>query len=567
MSLRVQIEGAGSAALNTARARLALAGSLFALAFVIVGVRLIDVSVVRAADDIQVGPKHAIASQARHGRADIVDRNGTLLASSLVTASLFGDPARVLDPADAARRLATVLPELSVAEVTAKLSTDKRFVWLHRHLTPRQQYEINRLGIPGIDFRPDEKRLYPQGPLTAHIVGYSDVDGTGIAGIERNLDEVLRGGKEPLALSIDIRVQQIVRDELIRQIDRHRAIGGGGLVMDVETGEILSLVSLPDFDPNAPTGGNPDNRFNRIALGVYELGSVFKIFNHAMVLERGVASLNKRYDATRPLRISRFTINDFHPEKRPLTVTEIFEVSSNIGSALMALDAGGAAQRAFLERVGMFRKLPLELPEMGEPMLPSPWRDISVMTIAYGHGIAVSPLHLATAVAGIVDGGIMHPPTLLMREPDAVVPGTRIVSERTSAIMRSLMRLVVETGTGKNADVPGYIVGGKTGTAEKQVGGRYKKKALITTFVGIFPANAPRYVVVAMLDEPKGIKETYGYATAGWTAAPVAKRIIARMAPLVGVPQQDPNAPEVRRALALPTDTPRAAGTQTVAVN
>ena len=548
MSLRVHIEGAGSAALNTARARLALAGSLFALAFVIIGIRLIDVSVVRAADDLAVGPKHAIAAQARHGRMDIVDRNGTLLASSLVTASLFGDPARVLDPADAARRLATVLPELSVAEVTAKLSTDKRFVWLHRHLTPRQQYEINRLGIPGFYFQREDKRIYPHGSLMAHVVGFADVDGKGLGGVEQAIEAKIKGGHEPVALSIDLRLQHIVRQELQASITEFSAIGGGALIMDARTGEILSMVSLPDFDPNAPGSAPADNRFNRNTLGVYEMGSTFKTFALAMALDAGTATMRSSFDAREPIRISRFAINDDHAKKRWLTVPEVYKYSSNIGAAKMALEVGAEGQKAFMRKMGMLDPLQLELPELGKPKYPRDWRPINVMTIAFGHGLSVSPIHLASGVATVVNGGVLHPPTLLKRKEGEPAPGRQVLKPSTSDNMRRLMRLVVEDGTGKKAEAPGYWIGGKTGTAEKVSRGGYKKSARLSSFVAAFPIYDPRYVVIVMVDEPKGTKKTYGFATGGWVAAPVVQRIVQRMGPLVGLPPIE-ETPEIRRLL------------------
>jgi cell division protein FtsI (penicillin-binding protein 3) len=339
-----------------------------------------------------------------------------------------------------------------------------------------------------------------------------------------------------------------VRDELARQIAAFDAIGGTGVVLDVETGETIAMVSLPDFDPNVAGQVDPDTRFNRATLGVYEMGSTFKIFNTAMALDLGTASMRSGYDATHPIKISRFTINDFHGKKRWLTVPEIFKYSSNIGSVKMALDVGTERQRAFLTRLGMLRETAVELPERGLPLAPNPWRPINTMTIAFGHGLSISPLHLASGVATVVNGGIRQPVTLL--RADTPSPGERVISESTSDSMRRLMRLVVQDGTGSKADALGYIVGGKTGTAEK-VGGRggYKRKALLSSFVAAFPMQAPRYVVLVMVDEPKGNKESHGYATGGWVAAPAISRIVARAAPLLGVAPVDPEAPEIRRDL------------------
>lgn len=552
MSARIRMDGAGRSALETARSRLLVGGGLVAAAFLAVGFRLVDVSVIETPEQTRIASQRTVAGPMQMARAEIVDRNGVLLATSLGTASLYANPHKVPDAAVAARRLAGVLPERSVAELTALLSSDRNFVWLERNLAPREQYEVNRLGIPGLDFQREERRVYPNGPLAAHVLGFTNIDNAGIAGIEKSFDESLKSRRDALSLAIDIRVQQVLRHELAMQIEKFKAIGGGGLVLDAQTGEIVAMVSLPDFDPNVPGSTSDDERFNRMTLGVYELGSVFKIFNHALALETGVATLASRYDATKPIRVGRFTINDFHPEKRWLTLPEIFKHSSNIGSAKMALDAGGAAQKKFMSDLGLLRRTSIELPEQGLPMYPGTWRDVNTMTISFGHGIAVSPLHLATAVAAIVNGGILHPPTLIRRKPEDVVPGTRVVSAATSQKMRGLLRLVVEDGTGRNADAAGYLVGGKTGTAEKQVNGRYKRKALISSFVAAFPIHAPRYVVLAMLDEPKGIKESYGYATGGWTAAPVVSRVIARAAPLLGIAPYEESAPEIVNALALP---------------
>ena len=453
------------------------------------------------------------------GRADIVDRNRELLATDLATASLFADPRKVDDASAAASKIVAALPELSEAEVRAKLSSGGSFVWLKRGLTPGQQFETNRLGIPGLDFVGEDRRVYPFGALTAHVLGFTDVDNKGLAGVEQSFDQMLTEQDEPLQLSIDVRVQEIVREELARQVATFGAIGAAGIVMDATNGEVLALVSLPDFDPNAPREASEEARFNRVSLGVYELGSVFKVFNHALALDTGVASMSSFYDATKPIRVSRFTISDFHGENRWLSVPEIFMYSSNIGSARMALDVGTAAQRRFMGALGMLRKTGVELPEQGRPIFPDQWREVNTMTIAFGHGIAVSPLHLVSGVAAIVNGGVLYPPTLVRRNEDEVLLGTQVVSAKTSTEMRRLMRLVVSDGTGKKAAAPGYFVGGKTGTADKLEDGRYKRNAVISSFVAAFPMQDPRYVVYVMLDEPKGTKETFGFATGGWTAA------------------------------------------------
>lgn len=543
----VRLDGVAKQALEVGRNRLILAGCLITLAFAAVAGRVVELSALRDHNEPTV-PTAAADAALQTGRADIVDRNGLLVATSLRTPSLYADPSEVLDAGRAARRLTTVLTDLAVPEVEAKLRANRRFVWLKRSLTPHEQYRVNALGIPGLHFMDEWKRIYPQSSLVAHVVGYTDIDDRGIAGVERAFDDVLRDGREPLTLSIDLRIQHIVRQELARQIGLFEAIGGTAIVLDVNTGETVAMVSLPDFDPNLAGDMSDDQRFNRATLGVYEMGSTFKIFNTAMALDAGTVTLNDGYDATKPIRVSRFTINDFHGEHRWLSVPEIFKYSSNIGSVKMAMDVGTEGQKAFMGRLGMLQPMSLELPERGYPLVPSPWRPINTMTISFGHGMSVSPMHLASGVATVVNGGIKRPATLL--KTTGRIVGEEVLKPATSLAMRKLMRLVVLDGTGRNADAVGYMVGGKTGTAEKAGGGRgYARKSLLSSFVAAFPVHDPKYVVLVMVDEPKGQKFSHGYATGGWVAAPAVKRIVERAAPLLGVAPVNMNAPEIRRDL------------------
>ncbi len=552
----VRIDGAGKQALETGRTRLLVAGAVFALAFATIGGRLVDITIGGSAPAPRLA-QHSHDAAPVVQRADIVDRNGVLLATSLPAAGLYADARRIDDPADAARQLAGVLPHLDVADVAGKLASGRSFVWLDRTLTPRQQHAVNALGIVGLEFEPTERRVYPQGRLAVHVLGATDVDNKGLKGVERRFDETLSKGGDALALSIDIRVQHVLADELRRAMQTFEAVGAAGTVMDARSGEVLAMVSFPDYEPKDIGAADADSRFNRITLGVYELGSTFKLFNTAMALDSGAVRLESRYDATRPLRVARFAIRDFKPQARWLSVAEILLHSSNIGSAQMALDVGGRAQRDFLAGLGMLSPLPVELPEVGDPLYPAPWRDINTMTISFGHGIAVSPLHLAGGVAAVVNGGRYNPPTLLRREAD-VATGTRVIRPDTSATMRKLMRAVVSDGTGGNAKAHGFRVGGKTGTAEKQRGGRYARKSLISSFVAAFPMDDPQYVVFALLDEPKGNKQTFGYATGGWVAAPVAGATIRRIAPMLGVTPRQEDDPQVIEALHL--DLPGAEG-------
>ncbi len=546
LPLKLNLEGTAKRTLETAHQRVVIGVALFAAAFLVIGLRLIDVTVLRE-------PREPRVTHAPHlgplelSRADIVDRNGVLLATSLVTASLYANPRLILDPADAAARLARALPGLNAEELRERLAGERSFVWIKRNLTPRQQYLVNRLGIPGLFFQREERRVYPHGALTAHVVGFTDIDNRGLAGVEQSLDDKLRRSSEPTRLSIDIRVQHLLREELQRAVDEFRALGAAGLVLDVASGEVVALVSLPDFDSNSPALAPPESRFNRITLGTYEPGSTFKIFTAAMALDYGTVTMRDGFDATRPIQVSRFTISDYKPQRRWLTVPEILVFSSNIGAVKMGMTVGTQRQREFLGRLGLLHAPGIELPEVAAPLVPQPWREINTMTIAFGHGLSVSPLQLAHAVATVVNGGVARPATVLKRAAGEPLPGERVMRRQTSDQMRQLMRLVVEKGTGKSANVPGYLVGGKTGTADKNFGGRYRKDARVSSFVGAFPMNAPRYVVLAMVDEPKGTKATYGYATGGWVAAPLVGRVIARIAPILGVEPIEEEEPAMAR--------------------
>jgi cell division protein FtsI (penicillin-binding protein 3) len=531
---KIRIEGDRKTAIETGRNRLMVAGALFTAAFTVIGIRVIDVSVF--SENTEPRYTRSIAKDEKHnGRADIVDRNGVLMATSLSTASLFANPRLVLDPEQAALKLATALPDIDVKVIEKKLRSNRGFVWLKRHLTPRQQYAVNRLGIPALNFQREARRMYPMGSLAAHALGFTDIDNKGLTGIERYFDKELRTRQDNMALSIDVRVQHVLEHELGVAMKKFSAIGAAGLVMDVTTGEVVAMSSLPSFDPNQPNAIAQDLRFNRTTLGVYEMGSTFKIFTTAMALDAGTVSLHGGYDATNPIRVARFTIRDFHAKKRWLSVPEIFMYSSNIGTAKMALDVGIPGHRNFLTTIGMMKPVAIELSETGSPLSPNRWREINSMTISFGHGLAVSPLHLVAGVSAMVNGGIYRTPTLIRRNPSETPVGKRVITAETSAKMRRLMRLVVKNGTGRNAAAPGYLVGGKTGTAEKVSGSGYKKKALISSFVAAFPMHNPRYVVLAMLDEAKGTKETFGYATGGWVAAPVVGAVVRRIAPVLGM--------------------------------
>ncbi|TVR98750.1 MAG: penicillin-binding protein 2 [Rhodospirillales bacterium] len=522
-------------AVDVAHTRLVVVGLCFLLAFCGVVGRLVDLA---AGSDPNLGLALANSATWEAARGDIMDRNGVLLATSLPTRSLYADPRDVIDPEHTADRLVALFPELNRSQLLARLTHDGRFAWIKRHLTPREQHAVNRLGLPGIGFRDDQRRVYPQGVVAAHVLGFTDIDSRGLAGVERHFDASLGDG-EALRLCLDVRIQQIVREELLAAVREYRAIGGAGLVLDVVTGEVVAMVSLPDFDPNHRGRSDDDTRFNRVTQGVYEMGSTMKLITAAMALDSGAITLTGGYDASQPIRRGGHTIRDYRPQNRWLSLPEILVHSSNIASAHMALDVGGAVQRMYLNQLGMLSPLALELSEVGAPLVPGQWRDINIMTIGFGHGIAVSPLHLAQAVAVIANGGTFMPATIVDRG-DRLPEPKPVLSAETSRTMRALMRLNVIMGTGRRADADGLRLGGKTGTAEKIVGGRYMRNARMSSFIGVFPVDSPRYVVLAILDEPQGNRSTHFYATGGWVAAPVVRRIAERIAPVLGVRPVDP---------------------------
>ena len=484
-------------------------------------------------------------------RGQILDRNGRLLATNLPITVLHADPSEIMDPRAAARALAPLLARHDEASLHRLLTKKTRYVELDRKLTPARHAEILGLGIPGVYFRNSKLRSYPSGKLAAHILGQVDKDNNGLAGLEKTLDARLSAG-EDIQLALDAGVQAIVAREIARQMEIFEAIGGAGVMLDIATGEVIAMVSLPDYNPNHFAKIVDDARFNRATLGLYEMGSTFKVLNTAIALQAGTTTLETRYEVSKPLRVARHTIRDFHMHDWKLSVPEILVLSSNIGSARMAAEIGAETQKAFLRRMGLFDKPQLELPEVARPLIPRSWRQSEIATISYGHGIAVSPLHLASAISAASGTGIWIEPTLLRRHPSEIPVETRIFSEETTRAVRSMMRLVVKhpDGTGNFAEATGYMVGGKTGTSEKiNPDGGYFEDRNIASFAATFPVHEPRYVLVVMVDEPKPQKFSYGYATGGWVAAPAAKRIIEHAAPLLGLHPVDENSPEIRQKL------------------
>jgi len=520
-------------ALSICRFRVLIAMMGFCLVYTIIAVRLFGVCIwdnIGKEQTIEEAMHHDIMPINPIKRADIIDRNGTVIATSLPTVNLFANPKKILNPNKAALALSKVLPELSYDEILPKLKRRGSFVYIKRNLTPSQQYDINALGIPGLEFEDGEKRIYPHSNLFAHIIGNTNIDNNGISGIERKLNERLTKSNIPLRLTIDLGVQDTIRELLLEGVKKYQAEAATAILMDVNTSEIISMVSVPDFNPNQPISPDAKSLFNIATKGVYEPGSVLKVFNTAMSLESGKIKVADKFDATQPLKLKYNLIKDYRGENRWLSVPEILIYSSNIGSARMALQVGGDTQKDFMEKIGFFSELPIEVPEKGYPLVPRKWGEGTIATVAYGYGLAVTPLHVITAFSAMVNGGLYHEPTLIKRNYED--NGKRVISYNTSVSMRKLLRLVVEEGSGKRANVKGYEVAGKTGTANKlSEDGKYVDKKVRTTFVSAFPISNPKYALLLMLDEPKPIKETWGFVTSGWNTVPTAGKIIEAVAP------------------------------------
>ena len=531
---------------DKSEARVGLVILCFGCLFMTLAGRLVYLAV---APDEPVGLRRATADATSAARPDILDRNGEVLATDVRTVSVFAEPRKILDKDEAVELLTAVLPEINAKDLRDRFERRRGFVWVKREISPRQQAEVHRLGIPGVGFVPENKRVYPNGKAAAHVLGFANIDNIGIAGIEKHLDQKglvdLTGAginavpKElkPVYLSIDLRVQHALRDELATAMAKFKAKAAAGSIIDVNTGEVVATVSLPDFDPANQVEALDPNNINRINVGVFEMGSTFKALTVAMALDSGKINVNSTFDARNGLRYGRHTINDFHAKRTIMTVPEVFVYSSNIGTAKMALQLGVDHHRNFLRRAGQLDRLRTELPESAEPIVPQRWGELNTMTIAFGHGLAVAPLQAAMATGALMNGGLLIPPTFLRRsEEDAKAVATRLVKPETSEAMRYVMRLNAERGSASKAAVPGFYVGGKTGTAEKVVNGRYSKTKLFTTFMAVAPADKPRYLFMTLFDEPQGLPETHGYATSGWNASPTTGRIIERVAPLLGLP-------------------------------
>jgi len=534
-------EGTRKRSSNQARSRVAIVIASFTAVYCIIGGRLIQYGLAQPETVSSIGRGDNLMAS----RPDILDRNGEILATDIRTVSLYAEPHKIVDADEAVEQLSSVLPNLNVTDIYNKLKSQSRFQWLRRQLTPKQQSEILALGIPGIGFRPEKRRFYPGGATAAHVVGYVNVDNRGIAGMERYIDSqgladlaaigMTSDAKlEPVKLSIDLRVQNIVRDTIAHGMTEFQAIAAGAVVMNVHTGEIIAMASVPDFDPNNPSAGAEDGWLNRMSNGTFEMGSTFKSFTTAMALDSGKVTLKDSFDARFPIRIGGFTIKDFHGKRRVLTVPEIFQYSSNIGTAKMADIVGIDAHKEFLTRMGLLSKMQTELPEVKMPSQPHVWKKINSITISFGHGVSTTPLQTAVAGAALMNGGKLIEPTFLPRtEAEADAVATPVIKKSTSDDMRALFKWNGTHGSGKNALVPGFNVGGKTGTADKVVNGRYSSDLNFNAFLAAFPIDNPQYIVLTFIDAPKSGEK--GIRTAAGNAAPMVRDIISRSAPLLGV--------------------------------
>jgi cell division protein FtsI (penicillin-binding protein 3) len=558
-NIRLRFEAQQDRARQRAESRLLVLGLFFLAAFSVVGARMGLLASSEATEPLAMSPGAVIAAQ----RADIVDRRGRILATNFETHSLYAQPPSLIDPERAAMRLSEIFPDLDRDRLIKDFTGKRKFVWIKKKLSPEQKQAVHDIGDPGLLFGPREMRLYPNGKLAAHVLGgasfgkegVSAAEVIGTAGVEKQFDGYLRdpaNGGKPLTLSLDLTVQAAAEEVLYGGMKIMNAKGATSILMDVHTGEVISVVSLPDFDPNdrprPPTEGDPSDSplFNRAVQGVYELGSVYKIFTAAQAIDLGLVTAETIIDTSGPMRVGGFPIGEFRNKNYgKISISDVIVHSSNRGTGRLALQIGAERQKQFLDNLGMFDPTPFEIVEAqgGQPLFPQRWTDLSAVTISYGHGLSTTPMHLAAGYAAIANGGHYVSPTLL-RQSGAQY-GPRVMSVGAAADARAMLRAVVTSGTASFGEVPGYQVGGKTGTADKpkRRGGGYYEDKVIATFASIFPAHDPKYVLIVTLDEPSENSGDKPRRTAGWTAVPVAAEMIGRIAPLLGLrPQIEPAA-------------------------
>jgi cell division protein FtsI (penicillin-binding protein 3) len=546
----IALDGTRKSRGNLTKARIRWVIVVLLLVFGVVAGRLVEFGI-RPKDSAIEGQARDIITASRPA---IFDRNGLELAVDIRVPSLYAEPRRIIDVEEATQALLSVMPELDADWLRKRLTGDKGFVWIKREISPAMRDKIFALGIPGLDFLTESKRFYPSGKEASHILGAVNIDNQGIAGIEKHMDGedvallqdlgLARGNDlSPVNLSIDLRIQHIMYEQLQDSLTRYRAIAAAGVILDIKTGEVIAMVSLPDFDPNNPSSafepvnGKANQRFNRVTSGIYELGSTFKTITIAGALESGLVKITDSFDARFGVRFGRFTIDDFHGKHRVLSLPEVYKYSSNVGTIHIMQQWGKDNFRAFLTKLGFDVRVPFELPEMRDPVIPTKWPEISAATASFGHGLSISPLHQVVAYASFVNNGCLLPPTIYKRsEAAAKALCTTVISPHTSAQIRYLMRLnaLEGSGTRMNKEAAGYRAGGKTGTAEKVVNGAYSSGLNLNVFSSAFPLDNPRYAMVVLVDEPHAENAQSG-VTAGWNAGEVTGRIIQRAAPLLGI--------------------------------
>lgn len=541
---RLRLRAPRAGAPERLRGRLAIIGLVLAGGFAVTAARAVDIAVFDP-DPPSRTLSEAVEPQAR--RAMLLDRDGEILASTLDFHTVFADPAYVWDAEEVADRLVTVLPDLDREQLLRRLNSDTRYVPIADGVSPRTRQAIHMLGLAGVFFASEPGRVYPKQRAAAHLVGYAGRGGRGLSGAELAFDAELSDGAGPVYLSIDLTAQHRVESVLRRRMAEHQAAGASAILMRVGTGEVIAMTSLPDFDPNhylditAPPvdSGRIDPRFNQAALGVYELGSVFKPLALAAGLESGRVRLDDIFDASQPVRIGGHTIHDYRGEERPLSAREVILYSSNIGTARMADQIGSETLSGFFSDLRLFEPATIELAESGAPQLPRRWGRIQTMTAAYGHGLAVSPLSLTAAYAAIANGGVYVSPTLRPVAPGETVVGDPVMSPAVAAQVLGVLREnVVRSQTG-SADIPGLAVAGKTGTAERVVAGGYAEDSRFNTFVAVFPFDDPQYVLTVTMDRPRPTEATHGFATAGWTAMPAAGEIMSQLAGVLDLERRE----------------------------
>lgn len=546
--LKAQLAAIFSTRIGKSGLRIKLVAAAFTCIYLIIAGRLVWLGAKPEPASVH---REAMSEQGR-ARPDILDRNGDVLATDIKINSLFAEPNRIIDKDEAVELITAVLPDVNAKELRAKLSTKKGFVWVKRGISPSERDEIFRLGLPGLGFLPEHKRVYPNGPIGAHVLGSTDKDNKGIAGIEKYIDSLglaeLSGAGfrmtqddlKPIKVSLDLKATHAVRDELLKGMKIFKAKAAASAIMDVTTGEMVALASLPDFDPNNPAEALENKNINRMSVGVFEMGSTFKALTLAMALDSRRVKLNSRIDARQALALGRFRIRDFHAQARALTVSEVFTYSSNIGTGRLALMLGVEHHKQFLGKIGQTSRMRTELPESAEPIVPKRWGELNTATIAFGHGLAVAPLQAMMAVSSLVNGGRLVKPTFLYNETHEMPESApQIIAPETSEMMRYLMRLNAEVGSAKRIDIGGYFAGGKTGTANKVVNGRYANDRVLTTFTAILPSDKPRYLILTLYDEPQAVPETKGQRTAAWNSGAVTGKIIERVTPILGLAPRD----------------------------